>query len=89
MPVKYLVMKMKGAFYAGSEAIASSGLKLRKYASLDAVKNMAQSLHLSASSLVFKGVTKGEQKKIIGGKAKAAKKKSAPKRKAAKKKGRR
>lgn len=80
-------MKMKGAFYAGSEAIASSGLKLRKYTNLDAVSDMAKSLHLSASSLVFKGVTRGEQKKIIGKKiaAKPSKKaKAKPKKKARK-----
>lgn len=75
MPVKYVVQKMKGAFYAGSETIAQSGRKLKRYASLDGVANMVKALHISASALVFRGVSKGEQKKIVGAKS-APKKKS-------------
>ncbi|VVB98374.1 Uncharacterised protein [uncultured archaeon] len=86
MPVKYVIQKMKGAFYAGSEKIAEHGLKMRRYLSLGRVAQMVKSLHLSASSLVFKGVSKGEQMKILG--AKKASKGAKKSRKAAKKKSR-
>ncbi len=69
MPLKYVVKKMKGACYDGSEKIAAKGLALRRYASLDAVKKMAKARHLSASSLMFNGVSKNEQRKILGMKA--------------------
>lgn len=71
--MKYIIRKMKGAFYAGSEKLAQKGLALRKYLSISAVKNMIKALQLSASSLIFQGVSRGEQKKIIGaGKATGA-----------------
>lgn len=76
--MKYVIEKMKGAFYAGSEKIASRGLRLRRYMSLDSVRNMAKALRLSASSVSFKGVSKGEQDKILSAK-KAAPRKSAKK----------
>lgn len=82
--MKYVISKMKGAFYAGSEKIYAKGLKLKKYLSLTAVANMVKSLHLSVSSLIFKGVTKNEQNKI----ARAIKgRKPKPKPKAKKAKG--
>lgn len=79
MPVKYLITKMKGAFYAGSEKIAEKGLKLRKYVSLDGVKKMVNALHLSASSIIFSHVSRSEQKKILSSGKKAAAKPKAKK----------
>ncbi len=79
MPMKYVIAKMKGAFYAGSEKIAEKGLKIRRYVSLRGVKDMVKALHLSASSLIFRGVSKGEQKKITGAKAGLKLSKSKPK----------
>ncbi|MFA5077718.1 MAG: hypothetical protein WC488_04810 [Candidatus Micrarchaeia archaeon] len=71
--MKYVIEKAKGAFYAGSEKLAQKGLKLRRYLSLNSVRKMVSSLHLSASSLLFRGVTRSEQKKILA-QGKAAKK---------------
>ncbi len=77
--MKYIIKKMKGAFYAGSEKLAQKGLALRKYLSVSAVKNMIKALQLSASSLIFQGVSRGEQKKIMGaGRAASQAKKRAP-----------
>ncbi|MBU0586560.1 hypothetical protein KJ780_03540 [Candidatus Micrarchaeota archaeon] len=64
--MKYIVSKMKGAFYAGSDKVYSAGRKLRRYANLKAVSDMVKSLHLSVSSIAFKGLTKNEQKKVTG-----------------------
>lgn len=93
--MKYIISKMKGAFYAGSEQIYAKGLKLKKYLRLSDMANMVKSLHLSASSLIFKGVSRGEQSKIAaatGAKAKVAarkgKKAARGKKAAGKKKGR-
>lgn len=83
--MKYIIEKAKGAFYAGSEKVANKGLKLRRYLNLNGVANMVKSLRLSASSLVFRGFTKNEQKKIIAVAKTAAQKKAKPK---SKKKGR-
>lgn len=74
MPTKYLIQKMKGAFYAGSEKLAEKGLTLRKYLDLNSVINMLRSLRLPGSSLVFRGVSKNEQKKIQKNIAKSVKK---------------
>lgn len=78
MSIKYTVLKMKGVFYAGSNKIAEQNLKLKKYLNLQDVINMAKALQLSAQSILFKGLSKGEQKKIIsasaGAKMSAAKK---------------
>ncbi len=78
MPVKYVIKKMKGAFYAGSEKVAQKGLTLRRYLSLDGLAKMVKALRLSASSLAFSGLSSNEQKKVLGGgrKAKAAPRKT-------------
>lgn len=81
--MKYIIEKAKGAFYAGSESLTRKGLKLRHYLNLNSVRKAVASLHVSASSVLFRGVSKNEQNKILG-QAKAAKRK-APKRKPAKK----
>lgn len=83
MPVKYVIKKMKGAFYAGSEKVEQKGLTLRRYLSLEGLAKMVKALHLSASSLVFNGLSSNEQKKVLGGGKKA---KAAPRKTKAKKK---
>ncbi len=86
MSVRYVIKKMKGAFYAGSEKIAEKGLALKRYLSLDSVSKMVKALHLSASSILFEGVSKAEQNKILGKKSSSPKKASKAKKKAKKKK---
>ena len=88
--MKYIVAKVKGIFYAGSEKVYEKGLKLKKYLNPSAVANMAKAFHLSFSSLIFKGVSKGEQSKIaknLKAKPAPAKIRKAPAKKKAKKKG--
>lgn len=62
--MKFVIQKIKGAFYAGSEKIAEKGLKLKRYIGLDGIKKMVNALHLSSSSLIFRGLNKNEQIKI-------------------------
>lgn len=64
--MKYIIEKAKGGFYAGSEKIAAKGLTLRRYLDLNSIVKMAKGLHLTASSVVFRGLTKGEQNKVLG-----------------------
>lgn len=82
--MKYIIEKTKGAFYAGMDKIAAKGLKLRRYVSLDSVRKMAKALRLSPSSVVFKGVSKGEQNKILSVDKQTANKKSKKAKKKAK-----
>ncbi len=87
MSTKYIIQKTEGVFFAGPGKIAEKGLTLKKYSNLQDVVNMIKALQFSASSLLFKGVSKGEQKKIISaGKSTSAHKKKARTKVKAKKK---